>query len=184
MLVLQKVLRDLKVAQAASRRFRVLEADQSLRRLSQIRMQDTDGQRGGDWVLICRSGRWIGWVDDKPLRDLPVQQWDRRTLADDLRPLDELPSIQDQSPLWEAVQALENAPEARLLVLSPAGLPSGTIDRMDVGEAVLERLGVRLPPTILEEARKHNNYPLGLVMLPQVVESMQATDPDLVSPKV
>ena len=184
MLVLQKVLRDLKVAQASSRRFRVLEADQPLRRLSQIRMQDTDGQRGGDWVLICRSGRWIGWVDDKPLRDRPVQQWDRRTLADDLRPLDELPSIRDQSPLWEAVQALENAPEARLLVLSPAGLPSGTIDRMDVGEAVLERLGVRLPPTILEEARKHNNYPLGLVMLPQVVESMQATDPDLVSPKV
>ena len=40
---------------------------------------------------------------------------------------------------------------------------------MDVGEAVLQKLGVRLPPPILEEARKRNGYPMGLAMLPQVV---------------
>ena len=53
---------------------------------------------------------------------------------------------------------------------------------MDVGEAVLNRLGVRLPPQILEEARKQNAYPLGLVMLPQVVETMQSSESELVSP--
>ena len=183
MLLLQKVLQDLKVSEAVSRRFRVLEADQPLRRLSQMRLQESDGQRGGDWVLICRAGRWIGWVDDQPLRDLPVQQWDRQRLEDHLKPLDELPSIPDKAPLWKAVQALEQAPDGRLLVFSPAGLPSGTIDRMDVGEAVLQKLGVRLPPQILEEARKRNAYPLGLVMLPQVVETMQSSEPELASPK-
>ena len=105
MLVLQKVLRDLHVSDAASRRFRVLEANQPLRRLSQLRLQDGEGQSGTDWVLVCRSGRWVGWIDDQPLRDLPVQQWDRQTLDDHLRPLDELPSIPDRSPLWQAVQA-------------------------------------------------------------------------------
>ena len=180
MLVLQKVLQDVSVAEAASRRFRVLEADQPLRRLSQIRLQDAEGQRGPDWILICRGGRWIGWVDDQPLRDLPVQQWDRQSLDDHLKPLDELPSIADKAPLWQAVKALEQAPDGRLLVFSPAGLPAGTIDRMDVGEAVLQKLGVRLPPPILEEARKQNAYPLGLVMLPQVVETMQASESDLV----
>jgi hypothetical protein len=112
-----------------------------------------------------------------------VQQWDRQRLEDHLKPLDELPSIPDKAPLWKAVQALEQAPDGRLLVFSPAGLPSGTIDRMDVGEAVLQKLGVRLPPQILEEARKRNAYPLGLVMLPQVVETMQSSEAELASPK-
>ena len=39
---------------------------------------------------------------------------------------------------------------------------------------LLGRLGVRLPPPMLEAARKQNAYPLGLVMLPQLVDSMQA----------
>ena len=174
MLVLEKVLTDLKVSDAAGRRFRVLEADQSLRRLSRLRLQHEDDQRGADWVLICRDGRWLGWVDDSSLRDLPVQQWDSERLDDHVLPLGDLPLIKDGEPLWKAVQALEQAPQGRLLVFSPAGLPSGTIDRMDLSEAVLTRLGVRLPPPMLEAARKQNAYPLGLVMLPQLVESMQA----------
>ena len=175
MLMLQKVLKELRVGEAAGRRFRVLESDQTLRRLSQLRLQSDEHQRGADWVLVCRSGRWLGWVDDRPLRDQPVQHWDDQRIGDHLQPLDSLPSIADKSPLWEAVLALEASEGGRLLVMSPAGLPSGTIDRMDLGEAVLKGLGVRLPEPILEEARKRNSYPLGLVMLPQIVGSMQAT---------
>jgi len=55
MLVLQQVLQDLKVADAASRRFRVIESDQPLRKLSQLRLQDDEAKRGADWVLICRG---------------------------------------------------------------------------------------------------------------------------------
>ena len=175
MLMLQKVLKELRVGKAAGRRFRVLESDQTLRRLSQLRLQSDEHQRGADWVLVCRSGRWLGWVDDRPLRDQPVQHWDDQRIGDHLQPLDSLPSIADKSPLWEAVLALEASEGGRLLVMSPAGLPSGTIDRMDLGEAVLKGLGVRLPEPILEEARKRNSYPLGLVMLPQIVGSMQAS---------
>ena len=58
--------------------------------------------------------------------------------------------------------------------MSAAGLPSGTLDRMDVGDAVLKQLGVTLPPAILDEARKRNGYPQGLAMLPQMVQSIQA----------
>ena len=175
MLMLQKVLKELRVGEAAGRRFRVLESDQTLRRLSQLRLQSDEHQRGADWVLVCRSGRWLGWVDDRPLRDQPVQHWDDQRIGDHLQPLDSLPSIADKAPLWEAVLALEASEGGRLLVMSPAGLPSGTIDRMDLGEAVLKGLGVRLPEPILEEARKRNSYPLGLVVLPQIVGSMQAS---------
>ena len=174
MLQLQAVLKELRVEGASGRRFRVLEADQPLRRLSSLRLQDSEEKGPADWVLVCREGRWVGWIDDRPLRDLPVQQWDQQRLEDHLKPLNQLPSIATTASLAEAVAALETTAEGRRLVFSPAGLPSGTLDRMDVGDAVLKKLGVTLPPQVLAEARKRNGYPLGLVMLPQIVASMKA----------
>ena len=174
MMFLQKILQDLKVEQAAGRAFRVLEADQPLRRMSQMRLQSSEATGAADWVLVCRQGRWVGWIDDRPLRDLPVQQWDQQKVEDHLKPLKELPSIACNAQLWQAVEALEASAEGRLLVLSAAGLPNGTVDRSDVGDAVLKRLGVTLPPSVLSAARQQNTYPMGLVMLPQVVASMQA----------
>ena len=68
---------------------------------------------------------------------------------------------------------MENASEGRLLVLNCAGLPVGTLERVDVGESVLKSLGLNLPESLLKAARKQNLYPLG-IGLPQVVETMLA----------
>ena len=171
LLALQKVLRELNVGQAAGRNFRVLEDDQSLRRLSQLRLGSSEENLPQEWVLVCRSGRWVGYMTDQPLKELPVQQWDRQCLADHMKPIAELPSIGEKAPLWQAVMALEQAEEGRLLVFNIAGLPSGTLDRVDLAEAVLKRLGVRLPAQFVEAARSQNTYPLGMA-LPQVVDSM------------
>lgn len=175
-LALQQVLQKETVSQAASRRFRVVEADQPLRRLSQMRLGavETDDSHLADWVLVCRNGRWVGFITDQPLRDLPVQQWDRQRISDHLQPLDRLPSVSQSSPLWQAVIALEQSEEGRLLVLGPAGLPDGTLDRSDLGEAVLRGLAVKLPDAMLESSRRNNTYPLGLPLL-QVVNNMQAS---------
>ena len=175
-LALQQVLQNETVGKTASRRFRVVEADQPLRTLSQMRLGavETDDPRLSDWVLVCRNGRWVGFITDQPLKDLPVQQWDRQTISDHLQPLDRLPSIQQSSPLWKAVLALEKSDQGRLLVLGPAGLPDGTLDRSELGEAVLRGLAVKLPDAMLESSRRNNTYPLGLPLL-QVVNSMQAS---------
>ncbi len=175
-LALQQVLQNETVGKTASRRFRVVEADQPLRTLSQMRLGavETDDPRLSDWVLVCRNGRWVGFVTDQPLKDLPVQQWDRQTISDHLQPLDLLPSIQQSSPLWKAVLALEKSDQGRLLGLGPAGLPDGTLDRSELGEAVLRGLAVKLPDAMLESSRRNNTYPLGLPLL-QVVNSMQAS---------
>ena len=178
--MLQKVLRQLTVHSAAARRFRVLEADQSLRRLSQLKLGAAESDavsadaRPADWVLVTRGGRWLGTVSDAPLRDLPVQQWDRQTVADHVEPLETLPSISEAEPLWKAVPALEASAQGRLLVMNRAGLPSGTLERGDVGEAVLKALNLRLPPQLLEAARRQNGYPFGLPLV-QAVASMQAS---------
>jgi len=171
MLTLQKALSDLNVGPASKRRFRVLEQDLPLSKLSNLRLTTNEKHCLPDWVLVCRSGRWVGYVNDQALRDLPVQYWDQHSLADYTKPLNDLPAIGDKAALWQAVIALEKSKEGRLLVFNLAGLPSGTLDRADVGEAVLEHHGLKIPKNFLEAARTHNNYPLGLA-LPQAVEAM------------
>lgn len=190
LLQVQRALRDLTVKEVAQRRFRVLEASSSLRQLSELRLrefiapQPSSGPaktRGGggadepspDWLLVCDQGRWKGVIDDRPLQELPVQRWDRERVGDHLRPLDSLPSIGEADPLWQAALKLEESGAARLLVLSPAGLPSGTLEKPELADAVLRRLGMRLPAEMIALARRQGTYPLGL-NLAQVAQSMVA----------
>lgn len=185
LLRLQHLLQAIPVREVAQRRYRVLEAGLSLRQLSQLLLQDGDSPRsparagasglagadlipraGGlsDWWLVCDRGRWQGVIDSVPLQQLPVQRWDGETVGDHLRPLASLPTIAQEAPLWQAVLQLEEHP--RLLVLSPAGLPCGTVEKPELGEAVLRRLGLNPPAPLLEAARRHNTYPLGLALAP------------------
>lgn len=190
MLVLQKLLKDMKVRDVAQRRLRVLEATDSLRQLSQMGMEPGPAARAGDadegdlarataaaegppeWVLVCDRGRWRGYVDQAPLQQLPLQRWAGEKVGDHLLPLADLPSIRESAPLWEAVLRLESAAAHRLLVLSPAGLPAATIQRPEVGEAVQQRLGLRLPPQLLKTARLRNAYSSLGLPLAQVVDAM------------
>ena len=189
LLRLQTVLKELRVADASRRRFRVVEASASLRQLSQQRLQAADPAPPGPaapgpaapgsaeipglppWNLVCDRGRWQGVIDDGPLQSLPVQRWDGERIGDHAQPLASLPSIAEQAPLWQAALRLDDPEVSRLLVLSPAGLPTGTLERPDLGEVVFSRLGVRVPPPLLALARRHNAYPMGLA-LAQVARSM------------
>jgi hypothetical protein len=186
MLIVQQALKDLKVRDVAQRRFRVMEADTSLRELSRMRLGsaapigeggdgaapvDGDVSALPDWLLVCDRGRWQGVIDDAPLQALPVQCWDRERVGDHLQPLASLPAIPENAPLWQAALQLDEGNHQRLLVLSPAGLPSGTIDRPELGDAVLKKLGLRLPANLLTAARRQNGYPLGMA-LGQVARGM------------
>ena len=189
LLRLQTVLKEGRVADASRRRFRVVEASGSLRQLSQQRLQGGEPDVANPavastavpaaaeipglppWILVCDRGRWQGVIDDGPLQALPVQRWDGERIGDHAQPLGSLPSIPEQAPLWQAVLRLDDPEVSRLLVLSPAGLPTGTLERPDLAEVVLSRLGVRLPPPLLAWARRHNAYPKGLA-LAQVARSM------------
>lgn len=174
LLALQRLLQEMVVADAAGKRYRVLEANGSLRELSKIKLSDAKDRGQGDWILVCDRGRWKGVIDDTPLQQLPVQRWDTDLIGDHIQPLNSLPAIAASAPLWQAVGKLEEGNHNRLLVLSPAGLPCGTLERPELGAAVLARLGLKLPAPLLEMARRQNTYPLGLG-LAQVVRTMLAT---------
>ena len=161
-LKLQQQLRSLNVQQAQARRFRVLEADMTLQAVSRL---FADGATPGDppeWLLVCSGHRWLGRFSADALKTLPVQCWPREEVGRQLQPLAALTSIQEDAPLWEAALALEQAAEQRLLVLNGAGLPSGTLDRIDVVEAVCRGLSLRLPELFLSHVRCHGVYPPGL----------------------
>ena len=105
------------------------------------------------------------------MNDIPVKDWDKYPLESYKKPLEDLPSILGNSPIWHAVLKLEKLKEGKLLVLNNAGFPSGTIDKADIGEKTLKKLGIVLPRNFIELARKNNSYPLG-VSLPKIVEGM------------
>tara|TARA_Y100001968_G_scaffold89236_1_gene80290 strand:- start:5372 stop:6613 length:1242 start_codon:yes stop_codon:yes gene_type:complete len=170
-ILLQEVLGNLIVSDACSKRFRVLEKDMPLRRISELRLNSADNVRLREWILICDIGVWIGYINDSPLSEIKVQDWDQYCVGDYARPLSDLPSISGKLPLWQSILKLEETEEGRLLVLSPAGLPIGTLDRSDIGLSVLRKIGMNIPYEFVQLARKQNTYPLGLA-LPQIVEGM------------
>ena len=99
LLALQAVLRELKVSDAAQRRYRVLEASASLRELSRMKLQESQGL--ADWLLVTDRGRWRGRISDEPLQTLPVQRWDSERVGDHVQPLEQLPTIRVDAPLSE-----------------------------------------------------------------------------------
>jgi len=159
---IQKILYDLNVNQVCSRTYRVLDDDLPINVLSKYNLSNKEYLNNEEWILLCREGRWVGYLTEKVLKNITVQNWDKKFLYEFLRPIDELPSIGEKESLWKAIIKIEKTKDARLLVLSISGLPLGTLDRVDIGKAVLKKIGLNLPDQLIKIARKENIYPIGL----------------------
>ncbi len=170
--LIQKILNELNVKQACSRSYRVLKDDLPV---SALVKHNSIMNNSNDWVLLCREGRWVGYISEEILKDISVQNWDRKFLYDYISPLDELPSVGEKDPLWKAIIKIEKTKKGRLLVFNIAGLPIGTLDRVDIGKVVLNKMGLILPDQLVLMARKQNIYPLGLA-LPNIVNLMNDSD--------
>ncbi len=172
---IQKILSELYVNQVCSRSFRVLEDDLPVKVLSKYSSFNKDNFSNEVWILLCREGRWVGYVNEKILKNISVQNWDKKFLYEFSQPINELPSISEKESLWKAILKIEKTKDGRLLVLSFSGLPLGTLDRVDLGKAVLKKIGLNLPDQLIKIARKENIYPLGLNLL-NIAQSMDSID--------
>ena len=172
---IQKILSELYVNQVCSRSFRVLEDDLPVKVLSKYSSFNKDNFSNEVWILLCREGRWVGYVNEKILKNISVQNWDKKFLYEFSQPINELPSISEKESLWKAILKIEKTKDGRLLVLSFSGLPLGTLDRVDIGKAVLKKIGLNLPDQLIKIARKENTYPLGLNLL-NIAQSMDSSD--------
>ena len=172
---IQKILSELYVNQVCSRSFRVLEDDLPVKALSKYSSFNKDNFSNEAWILLCREGRWVGYVNETILKNISVQNWDKKFLYEFSKPISELPSISEKESLWKAILKIEKTKDGRLLVLSFSGLPLGTLDRVDIGKAVLKKIGLNLPDQLIKIARKENIYPLGLNLL-NISQSMDSSD--------
>ncbi|WP_374027155.1 site-2 protease family protein [Prochlorococcus marinus] len=170
---IQNILSMFKVGQVCSRSYRVLEDDLPIKVLSKYNSLNKGGF-SEEWFLLCRDGRWVGYVTEKILKNISIQNWDKKFLYDFSLPIDDLPSVGEKESLYKAIIKIENTKDARLLVLSVAGLPLGTLDRVDIGKAVLKKIGLNLPDQLIKVARKENIYPLGL-NLSSIAKTMESS---------
>jgi len=174
---IQKILSELYVNQVCSRSFRVLEDDLPVKVLSKYNSLNKDNAFIEDWILLCREGRWVGYVNEKILKNITVQNWDKKFLYEFALPINELPSISEKESLLKAIIKIEKTKDGRLLVLSVSGLPLGTLDRVDIGKAVLKKIGLNLPDQLIKIARKDNIYPLGLNLF-NIAQSIVSSELD------
>jgi Zn-dependent protease len=172
---IQKILSELYVNQVCSRSYRVLEDDLPVKVLSKYNLFNKDNVFNQEWILLCREGRWVGYVNEKILKNISVQNWDKKFLYEFSLPINELPSISEKESLWKAIIKIEKTKNGRLLVRSVSGLPLGTLDRLDIGKAVLKKIGLNLPDKLIKIARKENIYPLGLNLF-NIAQSMVSND--------
>ena len=172
---IQKILSELHVNQVCSRSYRVFEDDLPVKVLSKLSTLNKNNLSMEEWILLCREGRWVGYVSGKILKNIPVQEWDKQFLYEFSSPINELPSVGEKESLLQAIIKIEKTKDARLLVLSAAGIPLGTLDRVDIGRAVLKKIGLNIPDQLIIVARKENIYPIGL-NLPSIAKSMISND--------
>ena len=172
---IQNILSKVSVNQVCSRDYRVLEDDLPVEVLSKYNSLTKKNIFNEEWILLFKEGRWVGYLTENILKDIPVQNWDKNFLYEFSSPIDELPSVSEKESLYKAIIKIEKTKNARLLILSVAGLPLGTLDRVDIGKAVLKRMGLNLPDKLIKIARKENIYPIGLNLY-NIAKTMGSSD--------
>jgi Zn-dependent protease len=157
---LQEGLAKLKVSDATTRDFRVLDANMSLRQFADECLLE---EKTAKPVYFASSdGRYRGMVLLEDLRQVERSEWDSRTLHSIAHPLLEIPHISEDRPLIEAIKLMEAQQLARLTVLTPADAVAGTLDRGEIVRALAKQLNFPISEAIIQKIKQEGAYPAGL----------------------
>lgn len=165
---LQETLLGLMAADASVRDFRVLDANLSLRQFAEEYLLQT----GNAPVYFAASdGRYRGLVTIDDVRELERSEWETRNLQDIARPLTEIPSVREASPLAEVITALESSDLPRIVVLTPADAVSGIIDRGEIVRTIAQKMNLPIPDSVIQRIKDEGEYPPGL-KLPMLAKAV------------
>lgn len=156
---LQETLLKVLAADAMTRDFRVVDANQTLRAFADFYLLNTNT---AEVYFAAADGRYRGmvWVDD--LRLVERSEWETKTLQTIVHPLTEIPTVAESTSLAEVINKLENEHLQRLTVLSPAGAVAGVIDRGDIVKTLAQKLNLRISDAEIKQIKEDGNYPSGL----------------------
>ncbi len=161
---LQETLLQLTAADAMTREFRVVDADQTLRYFADSYLLETTHFQV---YFAASDGRYRGMVDIDDLRTIERSAWETQTLETIVHPLREIPTVEESTSMVEVINKLENENLPRITVLSPAGAVAGVIDRGDIVRELAQKLSLRVSDEEIKRIKQEGSYPptlqLGLI---------------------
>lgn len=155
---LQEVLLTLKAADAATRAFRIVDGDLSLRQFVEQYALSPDRPV----YFAAARGRYQGLLLLEDLQAIERSRWDALKVSDLAHPLDTIPSVPENASLAQAVRLLDAQNQHRLTVLAPAGSVAGVLDRGDVVRAVARKLELPFSDADIERVKQEASYPPSL----------------------
>ncbi|NMG21282.1 site-2 protease family protein [Brasilonema bromeliae] len=167
---LQETLLNLIAANAMTREFRVVDANQTLRSFADSYLLDISAFE----VYFAESdGRYRGIVSIDDLRLVERSEWETLTVQSIVHPLTEIPTVAESTPIVEVINKLENKQLPRITVLSPAGAVAGVIDRGDIVRELAQKLSLRITEAEIKRIKEEGTYPPGL-QLEVIAKSLQS----------
>lgn len=154
--VMQETLLKLVAADAASKDFRVIDADQTLRSFADSYLLQTTAP---EIYFAASDGRYRGMVAIDDLRTIERSEWEYKTVNDILHPLTDIPTVSESTPIAEVINQLETQQLPRLTVLTPAGAVAGVVDRGDIVKAVGEKLNKPFAEADIKRIKEEGTYP-------------------------
>lgn len=167
----QQSLLELTAADAMTREFRVIDADMTLRQFADDYLLNAHQP---EVYFAASDGRYRGLVSVDDLRSIERSQWEMQTIYSIVKPLSEIPYLEEKSPLVDVINRLETDNLPRITILSPAGAVAGLIDRGDIIRALAQKLNLIIPEAQIKRIKEEGSYPPGLqiaILAQQAAES-------------
>ena len=167
---IENILKSNKVSDLKFKPLRKIEFDSNLVELNNVVKNKKSNQ--DKYLFLTKNGRWHGFIDEKILKSVSVKKWERTLVEEFKKPINSLTSIRGSSELWKVIEKIENTNQGSILVLNSADIPLGIVDRNNIGYFVFNKLGLNLPPNLINKFNNKNQYPLG-IELPKIIELMK-----------
>lgn len=158
---LQEALVRLTAADAMNREFRVVDAEMTLREFADQYLL-IEGGASEKPFYAASNGRYRGMILTDDIRFVERSLWEKQTLHHIARPFADLITVDEKTPIVEAINRLEVHQLRRMTVLSPAGAVAGVIDRGDIVQAVCQKLNLPIPEAEIKRIKQEGDYPQGL----------------------
>lgn len=163
---LQEALLQLVAKDAMTTDFRVVNAGMTLRQFADEYILRNAGMGEGTYQLYpyyaASDGRYRGQVAIEDLNFIERSLWETQALQSIVRPLAEIVTVEEKTPLVEVINSMEVNELKRLTVLSPAGAIAGVIDRGDIVRAVSAKLNLPVSESEIKRIKADGSYPPGL----------------------
>ena len=167
---IENILKLSKVSDLKLKALRKIEFDSNLVALNNMVKNKRSNQ--DKYLFLTKSGRWDGFIEEKILKSVSVNKWDRTFVGDFKKPITKFANVNSSTELWRAIEKIEKSNKGLLLVLNSADIPVGIIDRNKIGFFVFDKLGLNLSSNLISKFNNKNQYPLG-IELPRIIKLMR-----------